>query len=260
MGTVKDQTIGTLKKICNGILSNPTSLKVRNLSLMSLLKKFHCQTPIQLLTEYGFAQSMDLYNPKPMRLRYDSSDLTPIKSMQSILEKGERMNIQISDFASLGNGKSVAVDAEKLRMLMAMKALTQQQNDSFDIGKALGLNVGDDDDEKNGLMDNDPMQMLMKTMNQLNNASNGNNLFDDDFKSTNLVESDDDDDDDEEQMHYIQIKRVLSRIKLGKYAANFINNGIKTMQQMMEIDPSFIPLLIENQKDQNKFVEFIKKR
>merc|ERR1712228_395600 len=138
------------------------------------------------------------------------------------------------------------------------KALTQQQNDSFDIGKALGLN-GNDDDEKNELMDNDPMQMLMKTMNQFNNASNGNNLFDDDFKSTNLVESDDDDD-DEEQMHYIQIKRVLSRMKLGKYAANFINNGIKTMQQMMEIDPSFIPLLIENQKDQNKFVEFIKKR
>merc|ERR1712087_580287 len=102
----------------------------------------------------------------------------------------------------------------------------------------------------------------MKTMNQLNNTSNGNNLFDDDFKNTNLVESDDDedddddDDDDEEQMHYIQIKRVLSRMKLGKYAANFINNGIKTMQQMMEIDPSFIPLLIENQKDQKKFVEF----
>ena len=94
---IRNTTISMLKKIANGILKNPHDLRARDLSWQMLEKKFQCVFPILLLQKYGFIDAVDYSRPfgKQKRLKYESSDLTPIHQMLQIVTVGEKMDMDM---------------------------------------------------------------------------------------------------------------------------------------------------------------------
>merc|ERR1711971_425238 len=163
----KVATINMLKKICQSILAQPMNLKMRNLAIRSLQKKFHCGTPIQLLIEYGFMRSYDYTLVKSDRLRYDSSDLTPLRTMLRILDKFGDCDDKITELAKACG--VVVIDSrgamEELKAVMALKQLRDSLSGN---GMQLQNNlygIEDDDDEKymNGNQ-TDQMQQLQTNL------------------------------------------------------------------------------------------------
>merc|ERR1712130_264826 len=70
--------------------------RARDLSWQMLEKKFQCVFPILLLQKYGFIDAVDYGRPfgKQKRLKYESSDLTPIHQMLQIVTVGEKMDME----------------------------------------------------------------------------------------------------------------------------------------------------------------------
>eukprot|EP00483_Globobulimina_turgida_P008527 UN08544 len=140
---------------------------------MSLQNKFHCGVPLKLLIKNGFKTSVSYdfssFGGGGIRLQYNSSDITPIKNMYSILE----MNIDINKILS----NRISIPADQLRLLLALKAAQQQQHNQGSPGENIIAQL---------MSLNDSLNEVQK-----NNRPISFNNNDDDLKSDNVTKSGD---------------------------------------------------------------------
>merc|ERR1719242_1199012 len=98
---------------------------------------------------------------------------------------------------------------------------------------------------------------------------NGGGDGDDDEKYWNASGSRDTDEDDESDFaqnymngndDFVEMEKILSRVGLSAHTVTFMNNGITTKEQLMNVDAEWVSILIPDARDQDKFLNFVGKK
>eukprot|EP01084_Bolivina_argentea_P102923 184379_1 len=256
---VRTVTITTIRQICNNIIKEPANLRHRDLDLQGLQRKFHCGVPLKLLMEYGFTQSVDPYRFE-YRLRFDSSDITQIKTLLDVLEKGEKLNV-MDIMKNMNRDGGMPMSVDQLRLIMALKALNDNQHMMNAWGdNANDLNIGMTPLTHPGHLgpfsgSGGPNTRgdAQRVLSAFDNNDNNNQFERSDMMGMNGSRMDTGD----QEMEYMEMQSFLGTIGLASYAGSFIKNGIKTKHQLLKVDVSLIEFFIDNKMDQNKFINWL---
>merc|ERR1712025_460276 len=76
--------------------------------------------------------------------------------------------------------------------------------------------------------------------------------YDDRNRDTDDEQGDDEDQDDDD---FVRMNTLLGSTGLSKYTMEFMSNGIKTKEQLMNVPTEFVSFIIPDMKDQERFFE-----
>merc|ERR1719242_997479 len=133
-------------------------------------------------------------------------------------------------------------------------------------GSDLGGNgLGNNEGPKNTLFDGNGNGLVHHDYGMVNGGRDG----DDDEKYWNASGSRDTDEDDESDFaqnymngndDFVEMEKILSRVGLSAHTVTFMNNGITTKEQLMNVDAEWVSILIPDARDQDKFLNFVGKK
>jgi len=275
---VQKTTVSTLRKIASAIIRDPANPKNRDLGYAPLSKKFGCGTPIALLKGYGFVETNEFWRShgKQRRLKYESSDITPLHEMVRVLEIADKMDHQNKEWLDQqslrqhGGRLLPILDVLKrvrevqdrkepdLRAQSAsdnlnnLSSLLQGLSDAQSmfgggIGGGLGGGISAIDDERSQRILSAFDGQTMGTQTQ--RLSRGG-VMEPEEDSDGGKENEDDD-------RFVTMERLLWRADpaLSKYTLQFMDNGVDSEDALRNVPEEFVAIIIPNAGDQRKFLD-----